>query len=93
MSPPVVGIKFCGGCKEQYDRIKAWTQLKENCPEAEFVPVSKGTVYELILVISGCYSQCPNLTGLESRQGFVRLCIPEQFPEAVRKINGLTKTL
>jgi len=93
MNRPIVGVKFCGGCKEQYDRIKAWNELKESCPEVSFVPVSKGTIYDLVLVISGCFSQCPNVTGLEGRNGFLRVCAEEQFPDAIRKLQALAGDL
>lgn len=93
MNRPVVGVKFCGGCKEQYDRIKAWNELKASCPEISFVPVSKGTIYDLILVISGCFSQCPNVTGLEGRNGLLRVCTLEEFPDVVRKLHALTESL
>ena len=93
MNRPVVGIKFCGGCKEQYDRIKAWNELKEACPDVMFEPVTKGTLYDLVLVISGCFSQCPNITGLEGRNGFLHVCAQDHVAGAIRKINGLAENL
>ena len=89
MSQPVVGVKFCGGCKEEYDRIGAWTQLKEMCPEISFTPAVKGMTYDLVLVICGCFSKCPNVSGLIGRNGLLYVCASEQYPDAVKKIRML----
>lgn len=58
----VVGVKFCGGCNEQYDRKEAFEKIKKHFMdkkgEIDFVYVEDGGKYDALLLMSGCTNRC-----------------------------------
>lgn len=48
-----IGIKYCGGCNPEFDRIAAVKDIKKELyGKAVFVSPNEGA--ELILVVNGC---------------------------------------
>ena len=64
MNAPVVGVKFCGGCREQYDRKAEFEKMKAGLAgvPVEFEPVKDGEEYDSLLVICGCPSRCADIS-------------------------------
>ena len=58
MKKEKVGIKFCGGCNEQYNRRKALDRYLAAHPEWEQEYVKEGESYDRILLIQGCGREC-----------------------------------
>ena len=66
----LIGVKFCGGCREQYDRKQACKNIKEAlaCEQVEFAEAEKDRSYDALLVISGCPVKCADLVGYETEK-------------------------
>ena len=47
------GVRFCGGCNPQYDRGKAFEEIKNQIKDVDFVNAVEGVPHDLLLVISG----------------------------------------
>ena len=65
-----VGLKYCGGCNPEYDRVSLVKHIQESLQgKVEFVkPESKGV--RLILAVEGCSTACADLStfqGMEIR--------------------------
>ena len=58
-----VGIKYCGGCNPEYDRVALVEQIKEKLEgKVTFVaPESDGV--DIILAVHGCRTACADLSG------------------------------
>ena len=53
-----VGVKFCGGCHVAYDRMEAFSRIKDELKgQAEFVSYEDEDA-DLVLVVMGCSSAC-----------------------------------
>ncbi len=78
-----IGVKYCGGCNPEYDRVALVRRLGESLRgKAEFVrPETEGV--SLILAVEGCSTACADLsafqgkevriiTGIEDGEAFVR---------------------
>jgi len=62
-----IGLKYCGGCNPQYDRVQAVASIKKRLKKkVEFVsyedPDAQGT-----LVVAGCPTACVDLKLFEGR--------------------------
>ena len=78
-----VGIKYCGGCNPEYDRVALVEQIKERLTgKVSFVP-SESEGIDIILAVQGCKTACADLssfrgietwtvTGIEGGGKFVR---------------------
>jgi len=59
-----IGIKYCGGCNPEYDRVAVVNRLVEDlAEEAEFLPASSPDL-DLVLVVQGCRTACADLSSL-----------------------------
>lgn len=59
-----IGVKYCGGCNPDYDRLRAVSSLAEELRDvAELVPASNDTV-DFFLVVQGCRTACADLSPL-----------------------------
>jgi len=58
-----VGVKYCGGCNPEYDRVTLVEQIKERLEgKVSFVlPESEGV--DIILAVHGCRTACADLSG------------------------------
>lgn len=64
----IVGIKYCGGCNPEYDRVALVEQIR--CVlkgKVEFVSAQSERV-ELILAVQGCATACADLTPFKGIQ-------------------------
>jgi len=61
-----VGIKYCGGCNPEYDRVAIVDHIKQSMQDKiEIVrPESEGV--DLILSVNGCSTACADLRPFES---------------------------
>lgn len=67
-----VGVKYCGGCNPQFDRVEAFSHLQE-CFEGSirWVPCDE-TDLDAVLVICGCQTACAD-TEAFGKQRFIWL--------------------
>jgi hypothetical protein len=62
-----IGLKFCGGCRAQYDRVGIVNSLKERLADhVEFVAADSEDAQEIIIV-SGCNTACTKLEAVHDR--------------------------
>jgi hypothetical protein len=60
-----VGIKYCGGCNPEYDRVEVVGRIKNELGGIlEIVPHDVPEL-EIILVVQGCKTACADLSGLK----------------------------
>ena len=66
-----VGLKYCGGCKPNYDRVELVRQIQERLKDkAQFVaPDTDGVT--LIAAVQGCPTACADLSAFDGRQIFL----------------------
>lgn len=85
-----IGIKYCGGCQEDYDRIQGAKYIQAACMDsAVFSSAKENTVYDLILVVCGCTVLCPNYQRYTAKNGALIVCGPEDYDAAITKIRLL----
>ena len=57
-----IGIKYCGGCNPEYDRVALIKQIQERLEvKADFVPWEREDI-DLVLVVCGCSASCVDLS-------------------------------
>jgi len=63
--PPKIGIKYCGGCKPGYNRVKLVEQMQLRLEgKVRFLP-AKSEGISLILAIQGCPTACADLSAFK----------------------------
>ncbi len=57
-----VGVKYCGGCNPEYDRVALTSLIQERLEiKTNFVPWDSGEI-DLALVVCGCQTACVDLS-------------------------------
>ena len=66
-----VGLKYCGGCNPEYDRVSLVKHIQESLQgKVEFVkPESKGV--RLILAVEGCSTACADLSAFQGMEVWI----------------------
>jgi hypothetical protein len=66
-----IGIKYCGGCDPQYDRLEAVERIKAGLGDKmEFVSYEDKPISG-VLVVAGCPTACVDLEPFENYPVFV----------------------
>ncbi len=93
-----IGLKYCGGCNQQYDRVGAVERIKA-CLEDKIEFVSyRDENLEGILVVTGCPTACVDMkpfekysmwviTSEQDAEGFIKKMIE------VENMNGLERDI
>ncbi len=58
------GIKYCGGCRPEFDRIAAVKEMKEALGEAIEMVRMDDEEADFILVVTGCKTACVDVESL-----------------------------
>ena len=63
-----VGIKYCGGCNPEYDRVALVQHIEESLQgKVEFVnPESEGV--GLVVAVEGCSTACADLSAFQGME-------------------------
>jgi len=82
-----IGLKYCGGCKPEYDRVQEVTALRKRLEKIiELVPyddpAAKGT-----LVVAGCPTACVELKPFEGRPLWV-VTSPREIENFIKSMSG-----
>ena len=89
MPMPRVGIKYCGGCNPEYDRVMSVEQIKRALKgKVEFVPAQNEGV-EIILAVQGCATACADLSLFKGIQ-IKFITKPEDAEEFIKEVNDIT---
>lgn len=93
-----IGLKYCGGCAPQYDRVRAVASIKKRLAgRVEFVSHEDRDV-EGVLVVTGCPTACVDLTPFEGHPVWV-VTSPQDVESFIKKItevenvNGLERDI
>lgn len=81
-----VGIKYCGGCNPEYDRVAVVDHIKRSLKdEIEIVPPESEDV-DLILSVNGCSTACADLKSFEGLKihTITRMEDSRKFIKAIR---------
>jgi len=82
-----VGLKYCGGCNPEYDRVALVNHIQESLQgKVVFVkPESEGV--ELILAVEGCSTACADLSAFQGMEVRIITNIEggERFIKKIRK--------
>lgn len=84
-----IGVKYCGGCNPQYDRVAVVEALQKRLEgKAEFVLPDQDNI-DFVLAVEGCATACADLSSFEGKRIFVIVCPEdaERFVEEVSELN------
>ena len=66
-----IGIKYCGGCNPEYDRV-ALAKYIEECLQKKAIFLSlESKKLDLILAVQGCSTACADLTPFKGRPVYI----------------------
>lgn len=88
--PCKIGIKYCGGCNPNYNRVAAMERIR-SClgPEVEFVRYDcKDAI--CILIIKGCDTECIDLNGY-GQTHLIMLSCWEDIQSVIAQIKNLSQ--
>jgi hypothetical protein len=60
-----VGIKYCGGCNPEYDRIAIVDHIKKSLQDEIEIVRTESEDVDLILAVNGCSTACADLKPFE----------------------------
>ena len=61
-----VGIKYCGGCNPEYDRVAIVDHIKQNLQDEIEIVRPESEDVDLILSVNGCSTACADLKSFEN---------------------------
>ncbi len=83
-----IGVKYCGGCNPQYDRVEVVEILQKKLEgKAEFVSLDHDNI-DFILAVEGCTTACADLSPFEGKRIFVITC-PEDAERFIEKVSEM----
>ena len=59
-----IGVKYCGGCDPNYERVERVEKLAEKLKSHVQVVSYREPPYEILLVVNGCHKQCAELDSI-----------------------------
>ncbi|MBS3758324.1 MAG: hypothetical protein KGY61_06645 [Desulfobacterales bacterium] len=66
-----VGIKYCGGCNPDYDRVALVEELKNRLAGyVEFVAYDAENI-DMVLAVEGCQSACADLSSVKNLEVYI----------------------
>lgn len=60
-----VGIKYCGGCNPEYDRVAIVDHIMQSLQDKIEIVRSESEDVDLILSVNGCSTACADLKSFE----------------------------
>jgi len=85
-----IGIKYCGGCREHYDRRAAAKRIKSafSDTQAEFDIAEYGGSYDALLAMYGCGVKCADISWYQPGK-IVAVDSIERVDEAEQELMGI----
>jgi len=62
-----IGVKYCGGCRAQYNRVKAVERIKRCLGDLIAVVTPDEEDIDLVLVVVGCETACVDMSSFHGR--------------------------
>jgi hypothetical protein len=85
-----VGLKYCGGCKPDYDRVALVEDLRRRLEHQVIWVPADDPAAELIVVVHGCLTACADL-GPCGDKPIVAVTGPEAVEDFVRYVQTLKR--
>ncbi|MBI5895242.1 MAG: hypothetical protein HZB24_04260 [Desulfobacterales bacterium] len=67
----IVGLKYCGGCKPNYDRVALVDEIRRRLDHQVIWVRADDPTAELILAVHGCLTACADLEPYRAKPIFV----------------------
>jgi hypothetical protein len=83
-----IGIKYCGGCNPEYDRVALVRHIKEKLKGSAASFSYDTREADLVVAVQGCETACADLSGLDPQKIRI-LTDPEQAQKLVQEISRL----
>lgn len=82
-----IGLKYCGGCKPQYDRVQAMVFIRERLKGKIELVSHEERDTQGTLVVTGCEIACVDMTPFAGRPLWVATSLQEieQFIEKMKE--------
>ncbi len=61
-----VGIKYCGGCNPEYDRVAIVDHIKQSLKDKIEIVRPESEAVDLILSVNGCSTACADVKPFEN---------------------------
>ena len=85
-----VGLKYCGGCKPDYDRVALVETLQRHLDDRVNWVRADDPTAELILAVHGCLTACADLEPYQAKPIFA-IAGPETAEAFVRQVQTLKR--
>ena len=63
-----VGLKYCGGCNPEYDRVALVRHIEESLQGKIAFVTPEGEGVRLILAVEGCSTACADLSAFQGKE-------------------------
>jgi len=84
-----VGIKYCGGCNPEYDRVALVEQIKSALKRKVKFASAQSEGVEVVLAVQGCATACADLTPFKDIE--IRLITKmERAERLIQEVNDIT---
>lgn len=82
-----IGIKYCGGCNPQYDRLEIARRLQHDFPEVDLVRAN-GEEADIVTVICGCAVACASHEELRGKLEKIVMTRAEDYEVLCRLLSS-----
>ena len=79
-----VGVKYCGGCNQTYERVRAVEKMKRKLGQHTFEAYSPDGEYGKVIVVCGCARECVEVN---ETKNVIAVCSEEDIERATRLLN------
>ena len=90
-----IGIKYCGGCNQTYDRTDVVLRIRKNIGKDHIIEtIKQGIVYDIVIILCGCSCACVSHNNTEAI--YEKICITSdndhnKLSNIIDKINVLSR--
>lgn len=84
-----IGVKYCGGCNNKYDRTAFLEKIKSEFSGNSFYYSNIDMEFDVVLVLCGCKSGCANYENIKSKNGYIIVTDENEYDLAKEEIMKL----
>lgn len=85
-----IGVKYCGGCNPNYDRVALVKRIEERLRGKASLVWADSEGISLVLVVAGCSTACADVSPFEGMEVRVITC-PEDAELFIRHVEAAVK--
>jgi len=72
-----IGVKYCGGCNPEYDRVAAVEYMQEQLQDTVAFVAPETDGVDLILAVEGCSTACADLSAFQGMEVKMITCLED----------------